>query len=134
MQQENRAIFLRRIMVILIGVIVFRLFVIQIIEHDKYVKLAEEQQTMQNTIVADRGEIYMMDGTEPVVIAMNEQVWTVLVDPMIADAEETEKVLGPLLGEKRVAEWGDVFQDKELRYYVVARGVNRGGVVTTKHA
>ncbi|MDO5452037.1 MAG: penicillin-binding transpeptidase domain-containing protein, partial [Candidatus Saccharibacteria bacterium] len=125
MQQENRAMFLRRIMIVLVGVIVFRLFVIQIIEHDKYVKLAEEQQTMQNTIVADRGEIYMMDGTEPVVIAMNEQVWTVLVDPMIADAEETEKRLGPLLGEKRVAEWGDVFKDKELRYYVVARGINR---------
>lgn len=125
MKQENRAVFLRRIMAILVGVIIFRLFMIQIVEHDKYVRLAEEQQTMQNTIIADRGEIYMMDGTDPVVIAMNEQVWTVLVDPMMADREETEKVVGPILGDKRVAEWDEVFQNKELRYYVLARGVNR---------
>ena len=107
---------------------------IQILEHDKYVKLAEEQQTMQNTIIADRGEIYMMDGTEPVQIAMNEQVWTVLVDPMVADAGETEKELNGLLGDKRVAEWGDVFSDKERRYYVLARGVKRAEAEKIKEA
>ena len=126
MKQENRARFLRIVLLVMVGVIIFRLFFIQIIEHEKYVKLAEEQQMMQNTIVAKRGEIYMMDGDEPVEIAMNEQVFSVLVDPMMAEREEVEEKVGPLVGEKRVAEYDEVFKDKELRYYVLARGVARG--------
>lgn len=125
MTQANRTKVLRRILLVVGGVIIFRLFFIQIIEHDKYVKLAEEQQMMQNTIVAKRGEIYAMDGDEPVEIAMNEQVWTVLVDPMMADAEKVEKELDVVLGDSRVAEWSEIFGNKESRYYVMARGVNR---------
>lgn len=108
-----------------VGVICLRLFFIQIVEHGKWVALAEEQQTMQNTIVAERGTIYMMDGGEPVPVVMNEPVWTVLVDPMLADAERTAEVVDFYAAGQRVAEWQDVFADRERRYYIVARGVKR---------
>ena len=67
----------------------------------------------------------MLDGDEPVAVAMNSTVYTVIVDPMLAEQEEVEKEIGALLGDKRVAEWRDVFADKKMRYYVVARNVER---------
>ena len=112
-------------LLVAVGIICLRLFFIQIIEHSKWVELAQEQQTMQHTIVAERGTIYMMDGEEPVEIVMNEPVWTILVDPMLADAEETERVVDQHAAAQRVAEWKDVFADRERRYYIVARGVKR---------
>ena len=102
-----------------------RLFVIQIIEHDKWVEAAELQQTMQNTILAKRGEIYMMDGDEAVPIVMNESVWTLLVDPMAADEKETAEIVDKYAKEYRIAEWKDVFADKERRYYVVGKELPR---------
>lgn len=109
----------------MVGVIAMRLFVIQIIEHDKWVEAAELQQTMQNTILAKRGEIYMMDGDEAVPIVMNESVWTLLVDPMAADEKETAEIVDKYAKEYRIAEWKDVFADKERRYYVVGKELPR---------
>lgn len=108
-----------------VGVIAVRLFVIQIVEHEKWLAMADEQHTMQNTILAKRGEIYMMDGEEAVPVVMNESVWTVLVDPMMADEAAVKETVDKYAGEYRVAEWGDVFANKELRYYIVAKEVPR---------
>lgn len=107
------------------AVIVARLFCIQIIEHDEWVEKAAAQQTLRNTIPAERGEIYMLDGGEPAVVVMNATVYTVIVDPMMAEQEKTSEVLTKLLGEKRVAEWTDVFADKSRRYYIVGKNVER---------
>ena len=108
-----------------VAVIVARLFCIQIIDHEVWAEKAAAQQTRQNVLLAKRGEIYMLDGDEPVAVAMNATVYTVIVDPMLAEQEEVEKEIGALLGDKRVAEWRDVFADKKMRYYVVARNVER---------
>lgn len=136
MKQEEapRSKLLRILVMVIVGVITLRLFFIQIIEHDKYVTLAEEQQMMQNTIVAKRGEIYMLDDGEPVEVAMNEQVWTVIVDPMKADEEEVKEAVDKYAGDQKVAEWNDVFADKSRRYYVVARGVGRAAATAIKEA
>lgn len=122
---KNRLRFLKVCLAIAVGVIGLRLFTIQILEHDKWVALAEEQQTMIYKIPAKRGGIFMMDGTEPVQVVMNEPVWTVLVDPMVADEEKVSKVVDAAAGDLKVAEWKDVFADKSRRYYVVARNVKR---------
>lgn len=108
-----------------IGLIIARLFFIQIIEHDDWTAKAAAQQTLSDTIPAKRGEIYLMDGDEPAAVVMNATVYTVVVDPMMADQEEVTGKLDELLGEKRVAEWNDVFKNKVLRYYVVGKDVER---------
>ena len=108
-----------------VGVIAVRLFVIQILEHDKWVAMADEQHTMQNTILAKRGEIYMMEGEEAVPVVMNETVFTVLVDPMTADEAKVKEVIDKYAKDFRIAKWKDVFANKELRYYVVAKEVPR---------
>ena len=63
-----------------------RLFDVQILKHEEYVAKAKEQHIAENTIPAERGEIYMMDGGEPVKVVMNETVYTVTVDPQIGRA------------------------------------------------
>lgn len=107
------------------GIIVVRLFFIQIVQHDEWTEKAAAQQTMQNVLPAKRGEIYMMDGSEPVAVVMNATVYTVIVDPMLASQEKIESELTDLLGDKRIAEWGDVFADKTRRYYIVGKNVER---------
>lgn len=107
------------------AVIVVRLFFIQIVQHDEWTEKAAAQQTLQNVIPAKRGEIYMMDGSEPVAVVMNATVYTVIVDPMLANPEVLEKELSPILGDKQLAKWEDVFADRTRRYYVVAKNVER---------
>ena len=121
----NRNKILRFGVIAVVAVIVARLFCIQIIDHEVWAEKAAAQQTRQNVLLAKRGEIYMLDGDEPVAVAMNSTVYTVIVDPMLAEQEEVEKEIGALLGDKRVAEWRDVFADKKMRYYVGARNVER---------
>ena len=131
----KRTKFLRILLFVAAGLIVARLFFIQIVEHDKYVALAEEQQTMQYTILAERGEIYMMDGIvgdKTAAVVMNEPVWTIIIDPMLADEERTKEIIDKYDKEQKVADWKDVFRDKNLRYYVVARNVVRSAAEKIK--
>lgn len=67
----------------------------------------------------------MMDGSEPVAVAMNATVYTVIVDPMMASQEMVEEKLSGLLNEQQVAEWGNVFADRSRRYYIVGKNVRR---------
>ena len=119
---------------IAVTVILARLFVIQIIEHDSWVARAEEEHIVQSKIKATRGEIYMMDGDEPSIAVMNETVWTVVVDPMVADEKKVSETIDAVAKDKKVAEWKDVFADKTRRYYVVAKGVKRDAVQKIKEA
>ncbi len=121
----SRNRFLKFGLLAVMAVIVARLFFIQIVQHDYWTEKAAAQQTLQYTLRAERGEIYMMDGDEPVAVAMNATVYTVIVDPMLADPNETKAKLTEILGDKRVAEWDDVFADRSLRYYIVGNNVER---------
>ena len=110
-------------------IIAARLFLIQVIQHDDWVAKADEAHVAQRTIKAKRGEIYMLDGSEPASVVLNKSAWTVIVDPQIADAEAVKKVVSDNVSEDRiVAKWDDVFKNRELRYFVVARNVTRGEV------
>ena len=129
---NKRAKILRIGLMLAVAVILARLFVIQIIEHDTWVARAEEEHIVQNKIKATRGEIYMMDGDQPSIAVMNETVWTVVVDPMVANEEKVSYVIDSVAKDKKVAEWKDVFSDKTRRYYVVAKGVKRDAIEKIK--
>lgn len=121
----NRNKFLRLALLAAMSVIVVRLFFIQIIQHDEWVEKAVAQQTLRNVLPAKRGEIYMMDGNEPVAVVMNATVYTVIVDPMLANQEKLEAELTPLIKDKQIADWDKVFADRTRRYYIVAKNVER---------
>ncbi len=131
---DKRFRFLRILLVVATLVIGARLFFVQIIDHDEWAKKAEMQHSLQNTLLAKRGNIYMMDGDEPVEAVMNETVYTIIIDPMIADKERVEKIVSENAGDYVVAEWKDVFADKNLRYYIVAKNVPRNNAKKIEEA
>lgn len=120
----------KRIRILRIGLalavvaIAVRLFWIQIIQHDEYVAKAAEEHVSENVIEAERGEIYMMDGQEVVPVVLNETVYSVIFDPLMVNEEKAKEVLEKYAKDKLVAKWEDVFSNKMMRYYVVARNVN----------
>ncbi|MBQ3352153.1 penicillin-binding protein 2 [Candidatus Saccharibacteria bacterium] len=122
---KNREKALKILLAVAVVVVLLQLFLIQIVQHNSWVKKAEDEHIVQSTIKARRGEIYLMDGEEPTIAVMNETVWTLVIDPMLADAEATEKYLAPLIKDTKVAEFKDVFADKTRRYYVLARRIKR---------
>lgn len=116
-------------------VILLQLFLIQIVQHDSWVKRAEDEHIVQSTIKAERGEIYMMDGDQPTLVVMNESSWTVVIDPMLVDAEELESTLSKIIPkDKMVADFKDATADKTRRYYVLARGLKRDAAEKIKEA
>lgn len=103
--------------------LIARLFVMQVLEHEQWVEAAEKQHVMQNIIVAERGKIYMQDEGKPVPVVMNQGVWTLIVDPQVADAEKTKELLTKVAKDYIIADWREVFADKNRRYFVVAKNV-----------
>ena len=83
LQKGSRSKFLVAILLCIMTVFAVRLFYLQIIQHDHYVALANREQVKRLTIPSKRGVIYVLDGSTPVPIAMNQTIYTVFADPQI---------------------------------------------------
>lgn len=104
-------------------IIAVRLFFIQIIEHDSWVAKANEQHTMLETITAKRGEIYMMDGAEPVAVVLNQSVYQIIIDPAVTPKDEIKNTLEKYAKDYITADFDEVYGIEGLRYYIVAKNV-----------
>ena len=108
-------------------IIVGRLFSIQVIHHDDYVRKANARQMKSYQISARRGEIYVRDGDNKVApIVMNERVWTIYLDPKYIGKEgreKTEEKLTSILGEDMEVSWQKVWADPERQYIEIAHNV-----------
>lgn len=112
--------------VIMFAVFVVRLFWLQVIDHDKFVSLANQEQLKRLVIPAKRGEIYMMDGDKLAKVVLNETVYTVFVDPQIIDKpEKVIEALKEIAGGNLRENYDDFVGKKDLRYWVVANKVTR---------
>ncbi|MBR3253926.1 penicillin-binding protein 2 [Candidatus Saccharibacteria bacterium] len=120
----QRSKILKRIVLAAFAIIAVRLFFIQIIEHDAWVAKADEQHTMLETIVAKRGEIYMMDQNEPVAVVMNQTTYSVIIDPAVTDKDGIKAALNEYAKDNISADLDKVFSTEGLRYSIVARGVS----------
>ena len=105
------------------AIIAVRLFFIQIIEHDMWVAKADEQHTLLETITANRGEIYMMDGDEPVAVVLNQTVYQVIIDPAVTPKDKIKEALEKYAKEYITADLDEVYDTEGLRYYIVAKNV-----------
>ena len=114
---------LKIVTIVALAIIAVRLFAIQIIEHDLWVTKANKQHTLLETITAKRGEIYMMDGDNPVPIVMNQTVYQVIIDPAVTKKEDIKKVLEDYAKPYITADLDKVYEVEGLRYYVVAKNV-----------
>jgi cell division protein FtsI/penicillin-binding protein 2 len=111
---------------IVMAVFIARLFYLQLIRHDYYTNLAQQEQIKQLIIPAERGEIYALDRGEPVKMVLNEQVYTVFVDPMeVKDSEAIEQAVNNVAGGTAAKNIAELASQKPSRYQIVARNVTR---------
>ena len=120
---SSRITILKAVTFTALTIITVRLFAIQIIEHDNWVAKANAQHTLLETITARRGEIYMMDGAEPVPVVLNQTAYQVIIDPAITDKEALKTTLETYAKDYITADLDKIYSISGLRYYVVARNV-----------
>ncbi len=106
-----------------LAIILVRLFFIQIIEHDDWVAKAEKQHTLLKTITARRGEIYMMNQGEPVVVVLNQTTYQIVIDPTITKKEDIEKALNTYAKDYATANLDEIYSQEGLRYAIVAKNI-----------
>lgn len=83
-----------------VGVIVIRMFFLQIIDHDYYTALASDQHGLTKELIPERGNIFITDaagGKYP--LALNRNLYMIFAVPtLIENPEETTKKLAEILG------------------------------------
>lgn len=122
---HHRIKILQKVVFFALGIIMVRLFFIQIIEHDAWVAKADEAHTLLETIVAKRGEIYMMDEGEPVAVALNQTTYQIIIDPAVTDKEGIKHALETYAKNYITVNLDEVYNTEGLRYSIVAKNVPR---------
>lgn len=125
-KKGSQASILAILTLVIMAIFVIRLFYLQVIRHDYYLGLAQQEQTKQLTIPAKRGEIYAFDGSKPVKVVLNETVYTVFADPKVVEKpgeiiEAIRKVAGGNARDNLEA----LLDKKESRYQILATKVSR---------
>ncbi|MBQ3321046.1 penicillin-binding protein 2 [Candidatus Saccharibacteria bacterium] len=123
--RRNRIKILKNVVLVALGIILVRLFFIQIIEHNSWVAKADKEHTLLETIPAKRGEIYMMDKGEPVAVVLNQTTYQIVIDPSVTKKEDIKKVLDEYAKDYISADLDEVYSTEGLRYSVVAKNVPR---------
>ena len=122
----SRSRILAAVIFIIMAVFVMRLFYLQVIQHDYYVGLAQEEQQNQFTLPATRGLIYAKSGNQPVQLVMNEKVYTVFADPVIVDEKDkVVETMRKIAGGNMRKDFDKLLDNKESRYQIIANKVTR---------
>ncbi len=120
---------------IIMAIFVIRLFYLQVIQHDYYVGLANNEQLKQLVIPSKRGEIYTMDNGEPTKLVLNETVYTVFADPKVV--EEPKPIIDlvrKVAGGNSRANLEGLMAKKESRYQILATKVTPKQALLMKEA
>jgi cell division protein FtsI (penicillin-binding protein 3) len=110
---------------LIMAVFIVRLFYLQIIRHDYYVAAARSEQLKQLDIPAQRGEIYVMNGSDPTKIVMNETVYTVFADPVtVKDPSAVADLIRRVAGGNARPDLEKMLANKNSRYQILATKVS----------
>ena len=136
MSRKSRYLLIRGLVFAAFFVAVVRLFLVQIVDHRKYVDAASAMRVSKYSLLAKRGEVDMMDGqnaTTPVI--MNERTWLIFVDPSyVEDKDKVQAQLTNILGDQVIKSWDEVWSDMKRGYVEVAKHVNYETVTKVKEA
>lgn len=108
------------------AIFIVRLFWLQVVQHDYYEARALQSQVTKFTIPAERGLIYAKDGDQLAPLVMNEPVYIAYADPHeMQEPEKVEALMRRVAGGNLLSGFNDTFDDKNSRYVVMAKGLNR---------
>jgi cell division protein FtsI/penicillin-binding protein 2 len=102
--QKNRIPVALVVFILLAVSIVGRLFYLQIIKHDYYLKVAGSQHWIKDVIPAKRGQIFATDSLSntPYLLATNQTLYMVYANPsQIKDQDKAAEQLAPILEMKK---------------------------------
>ncbi len=126
LQKGSRSKILAGLVLGTMAIFAFRLFYLQIIQHDYYVQLADKEQVKRLTIPAKRGVIYALDGSNPVPLAMNQTIYTVFADPKITEKDsKIVDVIKRVAGGNAKPNLAQLLAKKNTRYQVLATQITR---------
>ena len=105
---------------------IVRLFYLQVIKHDDYVALANNEQLKRLEIPAQRGMIYSFDGGRPARLVMNETVYTAFVDPeTVSEPDEIIEVFRRVAGGNLRPKLRELITAENSRYQIIATKLSR---------
>lgn len=103
-----------------------RLFYLQVVKHDDYVKMATAEQVKPLTIKAERGLIYGLDGADPVPLAINQTLYTLFVDPStVKDAPKVLDVVRKVAGGNLQPNLEKLIARKDTQYQILGKNLTR---------
>jgi cell division protein FtsI/penicillin-binding protein 2 len=116
------------------SVIFGRLYALQIVQSDKYNRMADNQHNLAEEIDPERGTMYLKDDPEPYPLAVNRQGFLLYAVPK--DIAEAERVAGELsvilqMDQNVVRE---KLKDKEDPFEIIKRRLSEGEVDQVKAA
>ena len=125
-QISGRIGLLTWITAMILAVIIVRLFYVQVVQHDHYVRQADSEQIKKFTLNATRGEIYAMDNNTPTILVMNETIYTVWVDPtLVTDKQKVIDTLNKVAGGNVRRDFSKYLEVENSRYQVLATKITR---------
>ncbi|HWT39751.1 MAG TPA: penicillin-binding protein 2 [Dongiaceae bacterium] len=125
LRKGSRSRYLAGALFVIATIFVIRLFYLQIIQHGHYVELANAEQVKKETIPATRGEIYALNGSTPVKLVLNQNVYTVFVDPVeVTDKAKLVSTMNAIAGGNVRDNFASLIDDKQSRYQVIATRVS----------
>lgn len=134
----NKLYILVVLMTLFFVVIIFRVFNLQYVDGDKYRKLSQEKTTKNDTIYANRGNVYAADGN---LLATSMSKFTIRMDVEAVDSKVFEKnirglseSLSKMLGRPTSYYQNKLRQAKKRknRYLLIARNVGYNDYVKMK--
>ncbi len=126
LKKGSRSRILMGILLVIIALFIARLFYLQVIRHDYYLSLADEEQLKSRTIPAKRGQIYALDGKVAVPLVMNETIYTVFADPQIIKNDQAViKAIKDVAGGNARNNLESLLKKKDSRYQILATKLTR---------
>lgn len=107
--------------------IAVKLYVVQVLAHEKYTLLAEKQHTVEKSIMSSRGEIFLKDKEDVYSLGVNKEYFIACLSPRDVDDENIDVVTNQIVSALEV-EHGIVMQKMAKRhdvYEVIKRKLER---------
>lgn len=112
------------VVIVIIGIIIARLFYLQIIRHDYYQQEALNDQLKQYTIAADRGLIEAHQGTGVVPLVLNQKLYTLYADPSLVKNPTASAAKLTAITHDKAGDYEQLMKTKNSRYVVLAQRVS----------